>query len=147
MLPGKITQAVFTIIDTSGPTTISTHTLTVSNVQHPWNMAFWEGRKELSIGGVKRKKNIIRGFDAKLSFDWEDVRNQETDIIDFINDLKVAADNDYRIQFNVFGDTNKLHLVPEDAVYSQNYTNQVTRRTETSISFEIEQLQDDISYQ
>lgn len=146
-LPKKITQAVFTIIDPSGPTTISTHTLTISNLTHPWNMVFWEGRKELSIGGVKRKKNIIRGFDARLEFQWEDVRNQESSVIDFLNDMKTVTDNDYDLRFNASGDTNYLYLVPDESMYSQDYQNQVTKRSRVTASFEIDQLQDDISYQ
>lgn len=145
-LPKKITDVVFSIRNSSNVEQ-SSHTITVSNLRHPWNMVFWEGRDTLSIGGVRRKKNIIRGFDSKLEFDWEDVRNQETEIKALIDDLKVATDNDYDIRFNVSGDTNYLYIVPEDAVYSQNYTNQVTKRSATTISFDLAELQDDISYQ
>lgn len=147
-LPNKVSQVKFTFIDTSGAfdVVVSARTIVVSNLRHPWNMVFWDGRKEMSIGGIKRKKNIIRGFDSKLQFDWEDVRNQENEVIGLINDLKTATDNNYDIQFNVVGDTNFLFLVPDEAVFEQNYTDQVTRRTTTSISFEIDQLQDDISY-
>jgi len=144
-LPNKISTVVFSIRNSSDVEQ-SSHTITVSNLRHPWTMTFWEGRNEMSIGGIRRKKNIIRGFDSRLEFDWEDVRNQETEIKDLIDDLKVATDNDYTIRFNVEGDVNYLSLVPDEAIYSQNYTNQVTRRTATTISFGIAQLKDSISY-
>lgn len=144
-LPSKVSQVTFSIRD--GATEISSHTIIVSDLQHPWNMVFWEGRKGLSITGKKRKRNIIRGFDSELRFDWEDVRNQETNIKNLIDDLRVATSNDYDIRFNVVGDTNYLFLVPDEAIFEQNYTNQVVRRTNTTIAFALAQIQDDISYQ
>ena len=144
-LPNKISEVTFSIRNSSDVEQ-SSHTITVSNLRHPWEMNFWDSRQQLSIGGVRRKKNIIRGFDSRLEFDWEDVRNQETEIVALIDDLKVATDNDYDIRFNVVGDTNYLFLVPDEAVYAQNYKNQVTRRSTTRITFLLAELSDDISY-
>lgn len=141
ILPNKISNVVIEI--RNGTTVVSTNTLSVTNLRHPRSILFWEGRKGLSIGGVKRSKNIIRGFDSKLEFEWNDVRNQEQAILDLIDDLKTATDNDYDIRFNVQGDTDYLFLVPDEAVYNENYINQI-KRTPTRVSFELSQVQDSI---
>lgn len=142
-LPNKISSVVFTVLD--GATEISATTLSVSNLVHPWEMVFWDGRKSLSVTGKKRKKGIVRGFDSRLEFEWSDVKTQEAQIISLLEDMKTATDLDYDIRFNVEGDTDYLFLVPNSAIYNQNYINQI-RRTPTTIQFELEQIQDDISY-
>lgn len=143
-LPNKISDVEFVILD--GVSVISRHDIIVSNLNHTWEPIFWEDRKELSIGGVKRKKNIIRGYDSRLEFDFEDVRNQETDIKTFISDLKSAMGNDYDIRFQAGTSTDYLFVIPDEIMFNQNYTNQVVRRTPTTMSFEIYKLKDTISY-
>lgn len=143
-LPNKATKVRFAIKD--GATGISSHVLTVSRLRVPFKLVQWEERKGLSITGKKRKANINRGVDAEVILEWDDVRNQETDITDFIDDLKVASDNDYSIRFSVDGDSNFLYVIPTDVSYNQDYTNQVTRRTPVSMTFELDTLRDDVTY-
>lgn len=142
-LPNQI-STVNIVIDPSG--TPTTHTFEVTDLDIPTSMKFWEGRTGLSITGKRRRKNIIRGFDRKLTFKFNDIRNQESTITDLIDDLKVATDNDYEIRFNVDGDTDYIFLVPSDAIYNQNYVNQI-RRTPTTIEFDLAQIQNDTGYQ
>lgn len=142
-LPNKLSTAVFTILD--GVTTISTYSITVSNLDISTSLKFWEGREGLAITGKRRRKNIIRGFDRSMSFQWEDVRNQETAILNLIDGLKTATDNDYRIRFNASGETDYIYLVPDDAVFNENYLSQI-KRTPTTISFLEESIRSDTGY-
>ena len=145
-LPSKIERAEFVIFDDSD-NIVSSYNFSVTNLMHPWNYVFWDGRKQMSLGGINRRKKIVRGFDTELRFEWEDVRNQEDDIVNFLNDLLLTKNDGYSIRFNAEGDENYLFLVPEDAVYSREFLNQVTLRVRTTISFTISQLQEDITYQ
>lgn len=142
-LPNKISTAVFTILD--GVTTISAYSITVSNLDIPTSLKFWDGRSGLSITGKRRRKNIIRGFDREMSFQWEDVRNQETTILNLIESLKTATDNDYRIRFNASGSTDYIYVVPDEAVFNENYISQI-KRTPTTISFSAETIRSDTGY-
>lgn len=143
-LPKKITDVTFTLL--SDGASVASHTLTVQNFTHPWDFVFWEGRKTMSLGGVNRRKKIVRGFDSTLTFNWDDVRNQTTEVVGFLSDIILTKDYDYQIRFNVVGDSNYLYVVPEDAVYLNSYINQVTQRLRPTITFKIEQLKDDIEY-
>jgi hypothetical protein len=141
-LPNKISQAVFVIDPTGTP---DTHTLTVSNLRIPTSISFYEGRQGLSIGGKRRSKNIIRGFDRSMSFDWESVSNQETEILAFLDALKDASDNDYDIRFNAYGETDYIFVVPEEAVFNENYINQI-KRTPTKMEFLLAEIRSDTGY-
>lgn len=140
--PNKLSTVVI-VIDPSG--TPSTHNITVNNLQIPTSLKFWEGRQGLSITGNRRRKNIIRGFDRFVEFEWADVRTQESAILDLIDDLKVATDNDYEIRINASGETDYIFVVPDDAMYNQNYINQI-RRTPTTVKFALATIQGDTGY-
>lgn len=141
-LPNKISSVVFTILN--GASTVATHTLSVTNLQHPFEMVFWGSPSSLSLGGTKRSN--VRGFDARLEFEWNDIRNQESEIVAFLNDIQTNLLLGYRLRFNVEGDTDYLFVIPNSALYNQNYISQI-KRSPTSISFELEALQNDISYE
>lgn len=141
-LPNKVSSVVF-VIDPTGIAT--THTITVQDLSIPTSLRFWDGRKGLSITGKKRRRNIIRGFDRNLTFKWNDVRTQESTILSLIDDLKTATDNDYRIRFNVSGGTDYIYVIPEDAVYNQDYINQI-RRTPTTVTFTEEAIRSNTGY-
>lgn len=140
-LPNKISSVVFTILN--GATTVSTHTLSVSNLNHPFEMVFWNEPTTLALGGVKRSN--VRAFDAKLNFEWQDVRNQESAIISFLNALTSGILLGYDIRFNVSGDARTLLVLPESAVFNQNYINQI-KRTPTTINFTLASFRSSISY-
>lgn len=144
-LPSKAVTANFAFQDAGSG--VTSYQLDITNASLRWEPVYWNERNDLSIGGVKRKKNIIRGYDAILTFDWGDVRSQESDIVDFLNYLKTATDNDYDLRFSVLGDSNFLFIIPTDGIsYSQDYSNQVTRRTPVSMEFEVDSLRSSIDY-
>lgn len=144
-LPSKAGTALIAFQDNG--TGITSYSLNVTNVNLRWEVVYWEERKGLSITGKKRKADIIRGYDAILTFDWDDVRNQESDIVDFLNYLKTATDNNYDIRFQILGDSNRLFIIPSNDInYSQNYTTQVVRRTPTTMTFEVDVLRSSIAY-
>lgn len=142
MLPNKISTVIMDF--RTDIASVSSHTLSVGNLKHPFNLVFWGEPTRTSIGGKKRSN--IRGFDAGLSFTWEDVRNQETAIINFLDDLVTYAQSTtVRLRFNAQGDTNYLWLVANQGEYNQEYIHQI-KRTPTSIAFELEDIQSDVSY-
>ena len=143
--PNKASQAVIVIDPLGDPSPYATHTITVNNLQIPTSLKMWEGREGLSITGKRRNKNIIRGFDRFVTFEWADIRNQESTILALIDDLKVATDNDYPIRINASGDTDYIYVVPDDAMYDQNYVNQI-RRTPTTVKFALATIQDTTGY-
>ena len=66
--------------------------------------------------------------------------------LSFLNDIQTNLLLGYRLRFNVEGDTDYLFVIPNSALYNQNYISQI-KRSPTSISFELEALQNDISYE
>lgn len=138
----KISSVTFTFFDSIGD--LASYTLKVSNLNHPFELLFWDEPTTTSIGGVKRSN--VRAFDAKLSFQWQDVRNQETTIVNFINALRTQLlVPTVSLRFNVTGELNKLNVLPESAVFNQDYINQI-KRTPTTINFTLASLRSSISY-
>lgn len=144
MLPNKIVSVDFDFYDTSIHSVLASHTLKVTSLRHPFEMVFFNQPSDISIGGQRRSN--VRGFDAKLEFEWEDVRNQESAIINFINNISnYASWGSVKLRFNVTGGTDYIYVVPNQVSFSQDYINQI-KRTPTVMSFELDSYRDEIDY-
>lgn len=143
--PNKVSTVVIVIDPLADPNPYATYSITVNNLRIPTSLKFWDGRQGLSITGKRRRKNIIRGFDRSVEFEWTDIKTQESNILDLIDDLKVATDNDYPIRINASGETDYIYVVPDDAIYNQDYINQI-RRTPTTVRFTLATIQDTTGY-
>ena len=143
MLANKVSSVDFDFYDPVLDIVAASNTLIVSNLSHPFEMVFFNQPTDISIGGTRRSN--VRDFDARLEFDWQDVRTQESEIISFLNNIITYKDTPSVIRFNVTGTTDYLYVVPEQAVYNQNYINQI-KRTPTTARFLLESLRSSISY-